>query len=122
MRIGWRGEATYRWKIPRKTQDLRGHGGNWRPKLANVLKKSGGGGGSRAGKARPKADADVPGYTADAQRAYAVGLRRFRRPASGTASCPFQSRHITGDQRFFLCSCPTLQLPFTFERVLSRLL
>ena len=72
--------------------------------------------------ARPKAKADLRGYTADAQRAYAVGLRRFRRPASGTASCPFQSRHITGDQRFFLCSCPTLQLPFTFERVLSRLL
>jgi len=63
--------------------------------------------------ARPKADADLPGYTANEQRAYAVGLRRFRRPALGTASCPFQSRHITGDQRFFLCSCPTLQLPFT---------
>ena len=27
-----------------------GTGGNWRPKLANVLKKSGGGGGSRAGR------------------------------------------------------------------------
>jgi serine/threonine protein kinase len=50
----------------------------------------------------------------------AGGPRRFRRPASGTALRPFQSPHITDDQRLFLCSCPTLQLPFSGERMLTR--
>lgn len=39
-----------------------------------------------------------------------------------TSDARLRPASVTGDQRFLLCSCPTLQLPFTFERVLSRLL
>jgi hypothetical protein len=62
--------------------------------------------------------ATLPTNTSMTRPAFAV----FRRSASGRASCPFQSRHIAGDQRFFLCSRPTLQVPFTCECVVSEVL